>query len=164
MNTFSLLYSLRKYLQESLAGFTLPVHPADPGIKKTKEESSTPKIFIGSLPPLSPDVLSLAPFIVIQAPRGYDENGLHNMNIVFRICVAYEDYEDAENDLHNLVSAIRYYLLKLPDGVLDRYFRLAESQDGLLPWIRPDEQAEPFLQALINSNWETASANMLMKV
>lgn len=114
------------------------------------------RMFLGSMPPTVPDALARAPFVVVQPLDGEDGDGLHRVRLALRVCVTaglFEDAEDAETDLHNLISLLRRHLLSLPDGLLTPRHRLARG-DGDLAWTRPDEQFPPFVQAHLITSWE----------
>ena len=114
------------------------------------------RLFLGCMPPTVPDALARAPFVAVQPLDGEDGDGLHRVRLALRVCVtagAFEAAEDAETDLHNLLSLLRRHLLSLPDGLLTPRYRLVR-EDGGLGWTRPDEQFPPFVQAHLITSWE----------
>lgn len=154
MSAFLLLTSLREYLTPLLAGLVLSTHGREAG---SETPCSPCRVLIGSMPPTMQDVTSAAPFALLQLMEGSRaDDGIDHIRLAIRICVVSQDQETAENDLHNLISQIRLWLCALPGGVIGKTFRL-EPGCGL-EWTRPDEQAQPFLQAFIFSNWQTRSA------
>jgi len=165
MNAWQLLQELKKHLEPHLATLPLPVRgrnsQGQPVPLATEEAGEAvpylrpASIYLGSMPPTMQDAVSSAPFVVLQAMSGYDENGLHNISVAVRLCVVSDDLEGAEADLHALISLVRLRLQDLPDMTLARRFRLVEEQNGFAPWERPDEQVLPFLQAHILTTWQT---------
>lgn len=161
-----LMVALRASLHPVLATLPLPVRnretdgqpvPLPDGAQVMPEQTRPARIFIGSLPPTVSDALGHAPFVVLQPLSGEDGDGLHRLRLALRVCVAagtFDDAEDAETDVHNLISLLRRHLLSLPDGLLSPRFRIVRSGSDLLPWTRPDEQFPPFLQAHVLSSWE----------
>lgn len=167
MNAWVLLAELKKMLVPHLATLPLPVRGRDRNSQPVADEEGRllvrpASVYLGSMPPTVNDAFSAAPFVVLQTMGGHDDaDGLHNIDVAIRCCIVSDDLEEAENDLHNLVSLIRLYLLALPQGLLGRgHFRLSPFMDngGHAPWERPDEQAHPFLQAHIFTRWQTMGA------
>ncbi len=167
MNAWVLLTELKKMLVPHLATLPLPVRGRDRNSQPVADEDGKiiirpAAVYLGSMPPTPQDALASAPFVVLQIMGGRDDaEGMHNIRVGIRVCIVSEDLEEAENDLHNLISLIRLYILALPQGVLGKgHFRLAPFMDseGKAPWERPDEQALPFLQAHIFTQWQTPGA------
>ncbi len=167
MNTWLLMEALSDWLEPTLATMPLPVRsregqgqPVPLDMDGSAKPSVRPaRIHLGSMPPTAQDALSAAPFIVIQPLDGFDGEGWDYTRLVLRLCVVSDDLEEAENDLHNLISLVRLRIRSLPDGVLEKRFRLGDEGGGKVPWERPDEQALPFLQAHIFTIWETRGAS-----
>lgn len=178
MSAFLLLQAIRDYLTPRLATFPMAVHGRDSKgcpIKPEVDEDGKPlgeamrpcAVHIGSMPPTVNEAISAAPFIVVQALEGYDDGDfLQNIRVALRLCIVSGEpgaanYEAAENDLLNLVSQVRLWLMEAPGGCIgDGRYRLLpfDETGGKLPWERPDEQAMPFLQAHIFTQWQTAGA------
>lgn len=167
MNPWHLLNELKECLQKPLETLPLPVRYRENSSEIPESETGRPlcrpaKVYLGSMPPTAQDAFASAPFVVLQAMGGFDDaDGLANIRIAIRVCIVSDDLEEAENDLHNLVSLIRLHILALPQGILGRgHFRLSpfSGSDGKTPWERPDEQALPFLQAHIFTQWQTMGA------
>lgn len=167
MNAWNLLVELKKMLEPHLALLPLPVLGRDgennPVADIAGRRLCRPAtVYLGSMPPTANEALAAAPFVVLQAMDGFDDaDGLQNMRVAIRLCIVSADLEAGENDLHNLISLIRLYLLAMPQGLLGKgSFRLSPFAEsgGKLPWERPDEQALPFLQAYIFSQWQTMGA------
>lgn len=167
MNAWALLTELKKMLVPHLATLPLPVRGRDRNSEPVADENGKivvrpAAVYLGSMPPTANDALSAAPFVVLQIMGGYDDaDGFHNIQVAIRCCIVSDDLEEAENDLHNLISLIRLYLLALPQGVLGKgHFRLAPipGNEGRAPWERPDDQVPPFLQAHIFTQWQTLGA------
>lgn len=170
MNVFLLMQALRGYLKPRLATLPLAVHSRGREIRRLPEEDSKTEtmrpcsVFIGSMPPTTQDALSAAPFLVIQPMDGeYLEDFSETARIVFRLCVVAGEYgkdelEAAENDLFNLLSQLRLWLLELPGGCIcgNRWRMLEEFPK--MAWERPDQQAPPFLQAHFFTRWQTRGA------
>lgn len=167
MSAFLLLKSLRDYLLPRLAGLPLAIHgrdargcplPADEG----KERMRPCAVHLGSMPPTVNEAVSAAPFIVLQVMDGNDSGErLENIRVALRLCIVAEDTEAAENDLLNLVSQIRLWLMELPGGCLGKFRLLPYGEsESRLPWERPDEQVRPFLQAHVFTEWQTHGAVM----
>lgn len=181
MSAFLLLQAIRDYLGPRLAAFPLAVHGRDAKgcpIKPEVDEEGKPlgeamrpcRVHIGSMPPTVNEALSAASFIVIQAMEGFDDGDfLQNIKVALRLCIVSGEpeaanYEAAENDLLNLLSQVRLWLLEAPGGCIgDGRFRLLpfDESAGKLPWERPDEQVFPFLQAHIFSQWQTLGAHKI---
>lgn len=165
VNAWQLLRELKSYLEPHLAILPLPVRgrntqgqPAPlttEGVDEAVPALRPASVYVGSMPPTVNDALSAAPFVVLQAMGGYDENGLHHITVALRLCIVSDDLEGAEQDLHALISLLRLRLQHLPDKVLAQRFRITEGPDGYAPWERPDEQVIPFLQAHIMTLWQT---------
>lgn len=167
MNAFLLLQALRDYLQPRLAELPLAIHGRDakgcPMPQDDGKESMRPcAVYLGSMPPTSQEAISAAPFIVLQPLEGHDTGDhFENARVAIRLCIVAEDDEAAENDLLNLLSQIRLWLLELPGGALGKFRLLPYGEDNTrLPWERPDEQIRPFLQAHIFTEWQTHGAVM----
>ena len=178
MSAFLLLQAIRDHLAPRLAAFPLAVHGRDAKgcpIKPEVDENGKPlgeamrpaRGFIGSMPPTVNEAISAAPFVVIQAMDGYDDGDfMQNVRVALRLCIVSGEpeaanYEAAENDLLNLVSQIRLWLMEAPGGCIGNgKYRLLPYDEtcGKLPWERPDEQALPFLQAHIFTQWQTLGA------
>lgn len=162
MNAWILLQELKKALEEPLQTLPLPVRKRESNVSE-KPEWKPATIYLGSMPPTVNDAVSAAPFVVLQVMDGYDDaDGHANIRVAIRLCIVANDLEEAENHLQNLISLIRLYLLAMPGGRLGKgHFRLAPffGSEGKLAWERPDEQALPFLQAHIFSQWQTAGAS-----
>lgn len=167
MNAWVLLTELKKMLAPHLATLPLPVRGRDHNSQPVADEDGKiiirpAAVYLGSMPPTPQDALASAPFVVLQIMGGHDDaEGMHNIRVGIRVCIVAEDLEEAENDLHNLISLIRLYILALPQGALGKgHFRLAPFMDseGKAPWERPDEQVLPFLQAHIFTQWQTPGA------
>lgn len=160
-----LMRALRASLTPVLATLPLPVRnretdmrpvPLLDGAHVVPEELRPARIFLGRTPPTANDALGCVPFVVLQPLDGEDGEGLHRLRLALRVCVAagtFDEAEDAEADVHNLLSLLRRHLLSLPDGLLTPRFRIVRN-DKDLPWTRPDEQFPPFVQAYIISSWE----------
>lgn len=170
MSAYALLEEIRACLEPALATLPLPVHgrdrqgapvvPKESGISAPEGESvRCAAIHLGSMPPTANDAFSAAPFVVIQPLKGFDDDEGHsNIQVVVRLCIVSDDLEEAENDLHNLISLIRRTILSLPGGVVGQgAYRLVPlgGETGKAPWERPDEQVLPFLQAHIFTVWQT---------
>lgn len=167
MNAFGLLQELKKMLEAHLETLPLPVRGRDRNGEPVADENGNQiirpaKVYLGSMPPTASDALSAAPFVVLQVMDGSDDQyGVQNVRVGIRLCIVSDDLEEAENDLQNLISLIRLYILALPQGVLGAgHFRLSPFAEngGRVPWERPDEQAHPFLQAHIFTQWQTIGA------
>lgn len=157
-STFVLLSALRKELCKALESLPLAVHDRRGG---RTGETRPAQVHLGSMPPTAQEAISAAPFVVVQAMSGQDEAGLHEIAVVLRLCVVSADMEEAEEDLHNLISACRLCLQSLPGGVVGGRFRMSPESAGV-PWERPDDQALPFLQAHIFTNWQTQGASQCL--
>ena len=166
MNAFILLQALRDYLTPRLAKFPMAIYGRDskgcPIVPDEGEPMRPCAVHIGSMPPTVNEALSAAPFILAQILEGNDDgDGLQNIRVVLRLCIVADDYEAAENDLQNLLSQLRLWLLEAPGGTIGNgRFRLMPyaENEGKLPWERPDEQVHPFLQAHIFSQWQSLGA------
>lgn len=161
MNVWLLLTELKRLLEPALQTLPLPVRWREAQGEGAQDapDARTARVFLGSMPPTAQDAVSAAPFIVLQALNGFDADGLHVARVALRLCIVSEDLEEAENDLHNLISLARLRLLSLPDKALQGRFRLiGENQGELAPWERPDEQVYPFLQAHILTAWQMKGA------
>ena len=165
MNTWQLLLELKKHLEQHLTTLPLPVRGRNTqgqpvplttdGVGEAVLALRPASVYVGSMPPTANEALSAAPFVVLQAMGGHDENGLHHITVALRLCIVSDDLEGAEQDLHALISLLRLRLQSLPGMVLADRFRLISGQDGYTPWERPDEQVIPFLQAHIMTLWQT---------
>lgn len=166
MSAFLLLQAMREYLKPRLAQYPMAAYGRDSmGNPKTPEQSQEPmrpcSVHLGSIPPTPAGMASAAPFLVIQALEGEDTpEGMQNIRVALRVCIVADDYEAAENDLLNIVSQIRLWIMETPEGIVGERFRLLPYGDDAsgLPWERPDEQVPPFLQAHIFTQWQTAGA------
>lgn len=166
MSAFILLEAIRDFLKPRLAKFPLAIYGRDskgcPIVEEDGESMRPCAVHIGSMPPTVNEALSAAPFILAQILDGSDDaDGLQNIRVVLRLCIVAEDYEAAENDLQNLISQVRLWLMEAPGGCIGNgRYRLMPyaGNEGKLPWERPDEQAHPFLQAHIFTQWQTLGA------
>lgn len=162
MSVWQLLCGIKAALEPGLAALPLPIHGRNRDGEPFSEDGAeipprTCAVYLGSMPPTENDAFSAAPFVVIQPMSGQNTaDHLHNVIVAIRVCIVSHDLEEAENDLHNLISRIRLSLLSLPGGVVGKgRWRLVADADGV-PWERPDAQVYPFLQAHIFTNWQTA--------
>lgn len=170
MSPFILLLGISEYLKPRLELTPLAFRSREPKTprgtenrRREMDETRPARIFIGSMPPTEQEAASAAPFVVIQAMDGEDDGGLQTVRVAIRVCVAAgcdrDDCEAAENDLLNLVSQIRLWLLETDTVASGRFRMIPYGENGAkLPWERPDEQVYPFLQAHIFSQWQTAGA------
>ena len=154
-------------LEPHLATLPLPVRGRDRNKEPVADENGNQvlrpaSIYLGSMPPTFNEAYSAAPFVVLQVMDGHDDQyGIQNVRVGIRLCIVSDDLEEAENDLQNLISLIRLNLLALPQGALGKgHFRLSPFVEGgsRVPFERPDEQAHPFLQAHIFTQWQTIGA------
>ncbi len=165
VNAWTLKTALKAYLEPHLATLPLPLRGRNSqgrpvpltaeGVDEAVPGLRPAVVHVGSMPPTVQDAVSAAPFVVLQTTDGYDEEGLHHINLVLRLCIVGDDPEGAEQDLDSLISLLRLRLQDLPDMTLGNRFRLSEGQGGCCPWVRPDEQVLPFLQAHIFTTWQT---------
>lgn len=166
MSAYLLLKAIQGYLEPALTEFPLGVRYRDamPPEPDAPEPVRPARVLVGSMPPTQQEGVSAAPFIVVQALDGEDTpDGLENIRVALRICIIADDHESAENDLQNLVSQIRLWLMEMPGGILPGgKYRLIPSggETARLPWTRPDMQEPPFLQAQIYTTWQTRGAGM----
>jgi hypothetical protein len=158
MNTFTLLQALHDLLRDSFGGGNTPALQLpyrDRGQKKTKS-LRTPLVFIGSLPPNSGEGAEVVPFVLVQALEGSESgDGLHVVQVAFRIAVQDDDQEAAENHLHNLLSLVHRAIMRAHDGgVLDGHFSMRPDEKGRYwRWQRPDDQNYPFAEAFALATW-----------
>ena len=163
MNAYTLMRQLKSCLTPALATLPLPVRGRDRNGQPMESEGG-PKmrpaaVYLGSMPSTGSVGMSAVRIVVIQPMHGFDDDEqAYNVRLALRLCIVSEDLEEAENDLMNLISAVRLALLELPGGVLpDGQYRITEEagNGGKAPWERPDEQFYPFLQAHIFTTWQT---------
>ena len=151
MSVFRLQQAIKAALAAPLAALPL-VTPGRGG----KDGLRTPQVHIGSLPPKGDGPDQEFPFVLIVAKSGYEFQGSHPTEVVIR-CGVYNREgggEGAEEDLHNLVSTVRHALLPASHAPLDNRFELqAAGQERWLPWEKPEQQPQPYLEAWIISNW-----------
>lgn len=152
MNTFLLMTALRDALITELATLPLPTRTRE--IRPEQEQLRPAKLHVGSLPPKTVEGFD-APEILIQAMNGHEsDDGFAHMEVALRFVVWNEEIEGAENDLHNLIGLVRRKVMSCRQFPLAGKFVLtADSQGKFAPWARPDEQAPPFAEAHIITNW-----------
>lgn len=165
MSAYILLEALKQHLEPQLAVLPLPVRgrdgqghpvPLTAGVPTEQDPVLRPaRIHLGSMPSTAPEAFSAAPFIVLQPMSGFNRDGLSHVRVALRLCIVSDDLEEAENDLQNLISQVCLSVQSLPDGVLDKRFRLTDEGQGETLWERPDEQVYPFLQAHIFTTWQS---------
>ena len=149
MNVFLLMQALRDALAKALA--TLPLESR----QGQKNVWRSPRIYLGQLPPRQANAPFEAPFVLIQALGGHeDEEGFARAEIALRVCVWNDETEANENDLHNLLATIRHALMGYRNTALNGRYILDKDSSGWLPWTRPDEQAPGFVEAYILSQWK----------
>lgn len=151
MNVFGLMLALKAHLDNEFINLPLASRMRD----ASADIHRPPKIYIGQLPAKSGQLAYEAPFLLVQAMNGSDStDGWAEAEIALRFVVYNDDTEGAENDLHNFVAFCRHSLLAFRQVALNERFVLAEKEGAYLPWTRPDEQAPPFLEAYVISNWK----------
>lgn len=144
MSVFPFLRALRKELEKPLA--TLPLE------QRQDDKAAPPPVYIGQLPPRSR--AETGAFVLLQPLSGkQDEDSFHLVDVAIRVCVYNSGLEAAENDLFNLLELIRRELAPFRQQSMDGKYVLIAG-DGLLPWTRPDDQAQPYLEAYIISTWK----------
>lgn len=145
MSVFPLLRTLRQELAKPLA--TLPLEQRQDG------GAAPPPIHIGQLPPRTRP--EMGPFVLLQPLSGVQsEDSFHMVDVAIRVCVFNSGLEAAENDLFNLLELIRRELAPFRQQSMNGKYVLTTSEGGLLPWTRPDDQAQPYLEAYIISTWK----------
>lgn len=156
MNVFLLLQELRTLLEASFKTFPFQAHVRGQKEKDNDGEDAvrSPTVFIGSMPQKEGELQEIVPFILIQAMQGFTVDGMHQVDIAFRVCVRNRDAEALENDLHNIIAELRNTLFQIKKQPLLNKVFLLESDKGILPWVRPDEQEDPYAQAFIMGKFE----------
>ena len=162
MNLWSLMESLAAHLRNEFMSFPLPARfRRNSPVPLTTDGADTvplriPSIYIGPLDYGLAEMAEKVPFVLIQAIRGYEGEGLHHVELALRLAVAGEELDGAfnlvgaEQDLANLVSLTRRAVIGLKAAPLEgRYLLMADSQGRIAPWTRPSEQLDPFREAYI---------------
>lgn len=150
MSTFFLLTGLKDHLEPVLSRMALSRKERGSEL----EVQSAPSLLIG-LPPTDREIFERVPFVSLQVIAGTErDDGLSQVDVGIRLAVRNEDFEALENELLTLVSVVRHSLLALKGAPLERRFRLAESEKGIVPWWRPDEQVSPYAEAYILVRFE----------
>lgn len=145
MSVFPFLMTLRNELEKPLA--TLPLEQRQNG------EVAPPQVYIGQLPPRSRP--EMGAFVLLQPLSGrQDEDSFHLVEVAIRVCVYNSGLEACENDLFNLLELIRRELAPFRQQSMAGKYVLTTGDGGLLPWTRPDDQAQPYLEAYIISTWK----------
>lgn len=150
MSVFPFLLALRREMENFLSAL-----PLEENRKNADDLAvlSPARVYIGQLPPRSR--ADTGAFVLLQPlSGGQDENGCQIVELAIRVCVFNSGLEGAENDLFNLLELIRRELSSFRKRALADRYVLTEGDRGLLPWTRPDDQAPPFLEAFIISNWK----------
>lgn len=145
MSVFPLLLALRQALETPLAAMPLE--------RRMEQPASPPPVYIGQLPPRPRPEMN--PFILLQPLAGrQDDDSFHRVDVAIRVCVCNSGLEAAENDLFNLLELIRRELAPFRQQSMNGKYVLTGGDDGLLPWTRPDDQAQPYLEAYVISTWK----------
>ncbi len=154
MNVFCLLRALQDCIIAGMMPLSLPSRQRQDRQAVTWRQ---PDVFIGALPLEKTDPLESVPFVLVQALDGYEEEGegLHIVQVAFRLAVQDAEPEAAENHLHNLLSLVRQSVMRArAGGALDgRFLMRPDERRRLWYWRRPDEQFPPFAEAYALTNW-----------
>lgn len=150
---------LKEYLTEALKPIKLLGQPDSENLN-SDEQVCQVQVFIGDLPPKQVNNKQQdIPCIVIVPLSGHQEGGEVITSLAL-ICIVYNpdgrDSEAAEADLATLLSGIVGALAPFSQGVpLDDRFELEpDSRGRLLPWVKSENQARPFLQVTMTSQWK----------
>lgn len=151
MNVFSLMRGLRQHLENEFVNLPLVSRLRD----SAESHLRKPAVYIGQLPAKSAQAAYEAPFVLLQPMNGADTiDGWAEVELALRFVIFNDETEGAENDLHNFVAFCRHALMRFRQLPLDEKFVLQEKEGMFLPWTRPDDQAPPFLEAYVISNWK----------
>lgn len=171
MNVFLLMDALRSACAEALADLPLVTRDSaavlgEAGLRMPQQSWTSRHPLCGDggavraasvhVGTLAPAAQQGAPFVLIQAMNGHeDDEGFAHVTIALRVCVANEEGEGAENDLHNLIACLRRTVLPAKSSALMGRYILEPSSAGVFaPWTRPDEQAPGFAEAYIMTDWK----------
>lgn len=157
MNAFLLMMAVKTHLEAALRDMVMEAPPRHGRSPQEGQGSAAraPVVHVGALPPKTAECWQDAPFVVVQAMNGSGTDGTHVVDIALRVAVYGKDSEAAENFLHNLIARVRAALAPCTQQALhDSYVLVSSDKEEMLPWVRPDEQAPPYLEGYIMSRWQ----------
>lgn len=141
MTAVILIDELKKFIENSVKGFSLPERVQEGDTEQTHRAPNIFKLRLDN----SGEAKKKAPYIVIQHENGASkqpsgENGDSSVNLRFVFCVYHENEQEGAIALLNVMEKVRTDLLKVV--VVGKCFKL-DIEKGL-EWLIYNEDTAPY--------------------